>query len=194
MSSEAIAEESYTGFPTPRMGMLIFLISESMMFVTLISGYLVLRASLTAWSPVGQPHLNVTLTGINTLFLLSSSATFHFAEVFFRKSQKGKFLGWLGLTILLGTTFLTIQAFEYSRLMAETLSLSSSTYGSVFFALTGFHGLHVFVGIFLLSLIFWRTASNNLSKANHHLVDNIGLYWHFVDGVWVVLFSVLYLW
>jgi cytochrome c oxidase subunit 3 len=78
--------------------------------------------------------------------------------------------------------------------MAETLSLSSSTYGSVFFALTGFHGLHVFVGIFLLSLIFWRTASNNLSKANHHLVDNIGLYWHFVDGVWVVLFSVLYLW
>jgi heme/copper-type cytochrome/quinol oxidase subunit 3 len=89
---------------------------------------------------------------------------------------------------------LTIQAFEYSRLMAGTLSLSSSTYGSVFFSLTGFHGLHVFVGLLLLSLLFWRMAFNHLSKANHHLLDNIGLYWHFVDGVWIVLFSVLYLW
>ncbi len=194
MSSEAINEESYTGFPTARMGMLIFLISESMMFVTLISGYLVLRASQTAWPPANQPHLNVLLTGINTFFLISSSVTFHFAEVYFRKSQKGKFLAWLGATILLGTTFLTIQAFEYSRLMFGTLSLSSSTYGSVFFSLTGFHGLHVFVGICLLSLIFWRLSANKLSKTDHHLVDNIGLYWHFVDGVWIVLFSVLYLW
>jgi cytochrome c oxidase subunit III len=194
MSSEVVQEESYTGFPTARMGMLIFLISESMMFVTLISGYLVLRASQAAWPPANQPHLNVLLTGINTFFLMSSSVTFHFAEVFFRKSQKGKFLGWLGFTILLGATFLTIQAFEYSRLMAGTLSLSSSTYGSVFFSLTGFHGLHVLIGLLLLSLLFWRMAFNRLSKANHHLLDNIGLYWHFVDGVWIVLFSVLYLW
>ncbi len=194
MSSETAVEESYTGFPTPRMGMLIFLISESMMFVTLISGYLVLRGSQPVWPPASQPHLNVLLTGINTFFLLSSSITFHFAEVFYRKNQKGKFLGWLGFTILLGALFLSIQAFEYSRLMAETLSLSSSTYGSVFFSLTGFHGLHVFVGICLLSLLYWRMAANKLSKANHHLVDNIGLYWHFVDGVWIVLFSVLYLW
>ncbi len=194
MTTEAVTEESSTGFPTPRMGMLIFLISESMMFVTLISGYLVLRASQVAWPPANQPHLNVLLTGINTFFLVTSSVTFHFAEVYFRKSQKRKFMGWLGATILLGSTFLTIQAFEYSRLMFGTLSLSSSTYGSVFFSLTGFHGLHVFVGICLLSLMFWRMAANDLSKANHHLLDNIGLYWHFVDGVWIVLFSVLYLW
>jgi heme/copper-type cytochrome/quinol oxidase subunit 3 len=196
MSSKTLAphtETTSTGFPSARLGMLIFLSSEAMMFTTLIASYLVLRSSQTMWPPPNQPALNVTLTAINTFFLISSSFTFHIAEMQYKKGSLGKFLGWLGLTILLGVLFLSIQAYEYTNLIKEGLSLSSSTYGSVFFTLTGFHGFHVFVGVLLMNIVFWRGNAKNLSTKNHAFVENVGMYWHFVDIVWICLFTTLYL-
>ncbi len=195
MSADAsVYPNTSTGVPSARLGMIIFLASEVMMFATLIAGYLVLRSSQTLWPPQGQPALNVPMTAINTFFLVSSSFTLHFAEKFYGQRSLGKFLGFLGASILLGVLFLSIQAYEYSRLVAEGLSLSSSTYGSVFFTLTGFHGFHVLVGITLMNIVFWRANSRNLTTASHAFVENVGLYWHFVDIVWIVLFSMLYLW
>ena len=174
-------------------GMTIFLASEAMLFAGLIAGYIVLRLSSPAWPPSPEyPALPVLLTGINTVFLIASSFTYHFAEVAVKKEKKGIF--WLFATVLLGTLFLCIQAYEWYHLHHEGLWFNKGgAYGASFFVLTGFHGLHVLVGVLLIAWALIRQLGGAFTAHSHTYLILAGMYWHFVDVVWLFLYSVLYL-
>ena len=174
-------------------GMTMFLASEAMLFAGLIGGYVVLRLSSPAWPPSPEyPKLPVLLTGINTVFLITSSFTYHFAEGAVKKGKSGLF--WLGVTVLLGSLFLAIQAYEWTHLYHEGLWFNKGgVYGSSFFLLTGFHGAHVAIGVLMILFAFFRQLGGAYTAQNHTYLILAGMYWHFVDVVWIFLYSVLYL-
>lgn len=174
-------------------GMTIFLASEAMLFAGLIAGYIVLRLSSPAWPPAPElPKLPILLTGINTVFLITSSFTYHFAEAAVKKGKKGIF--WLLVTVLLGSLFLCIQAYEWYHMHHEGLWFNKGgAYGASFFVLTGFHGLHVLVGVLLIAWALIRQLGGAYTAQSHTYLILAGMYWHFVDVVWLFLYSVLYL-
>ena len=174
-------------------GMTIFLASEAMLFAGLIAGYIVLRLSSPAWPPSPDlPKLPVVLTGINTVFLITSSFTYHFAEVAVKKGKKGT--AWLSLTVLLGSLFLCIQGYEWYHMHHEGLWFNTGgVYGSSFFVLTGFHGLHVLIGVLMIAWALIRQLGGAYTAQSHTYLILAGMYWHFVDVVWLFLYSVLYL-
>jgi cytochrome c oxidase subunit III len=174
-------------------GMTIFLASEAMLFAGLIAGYIVLRLSSPAWPPSAEyPKLPVVLTGINTVFLITSSFTYHFAEVAVKKGKKGT--AWLFLTVLLGSLFLCIQGYEWYHMHHEGLWFNTGgVYGSSFFVLTGFHGLHVLIGVLMIAWALIRQLGGAYTAQSHTYLILAGMYWHFVDVVWLFLYSVLYL-
>jgi cytochrome c oxidase subunit 3 len=174
-------------------GMTLFLASEAMLFAGLIGGYVVLRLSSPVWPPSPDyPQLPILLTGINTVFLVTSSFTYHFAEVAVKKGKSG--LLWLAVTIFLGLLFLGIQAYEWMHLHHEGLWFNKGgAYGSSFFLLTGFHGAHVAVGVLMIIVAFFRQLGGAYTAQNHTYLILTGMYWHFVDVVWIFLYSVLYL-
>ena len=174
-------------------GMTIFLASEAMLFAGLIAGYIVLRLSSPAWPPSPEyPKLPILLTGINTVFLITSSFTYHFAEVAVKKGKKG--IAWLFLTVLLGSLFLCIQAYEWYHLHHEGLWFNTGgAYGASFFVLTGFHGLHVLIGVLMIAWALIRQLGGAFTAQSHTYLILAGMYWHFVDVVWLFLYSVLYL-
>ena len=174
-------------------GMTIFLASEAMLFAGLIAGYIVLRLSSPAWPPSPDlPALPVVLTGINTVFLIASSFTYHAAEVAVKKGKTGT--AWLFITVLLGTLFLCIQGYEWYHMHHEGLWFNTGgAYGSSFFVLTGFHGLHVLVGVLMIAWALIRQLGGAYTAQSHTYLILAGMYWHFVDVVWLFLYSVLYL-
>lgn len=186
---------------TAKFGMIIFLVSEAMLFAGLLAAYVVLRTTATgfpwqpghAWPPdPGLPHLPVLLTSINTVFLVASSFTFHFSETAVQKGKSG--LGLLGLTILLGTVFVVIQGFEWTHLYHEGLWFNKGgVFGATFFVITGFHGAHVAIGVLLILWCFLRQSLTHCFTPQRHVaLANVALYWHFVDVVWLVVFTLLY--
>ena len=180
---------------TAKFGMIMFLASEAMLFAGLIGGYIVLRLSQPQWPPFpDSPHLPILLTGINTIFLVSSSFTYHFAEGSVKKGKSG--LGWLFISIALGALFVGIQCYEWYHLHHEGLWFNKGgVYGSTFFLMTGFHGAHVVIGVLLMVWVFLRQLLTRCyTPARHVSLENVGLYWHFVDGVWIFLYSIVYLW
>ena len=174
-------------------GMTLFLASEAMLFAGLIAGYIVLRLSSPTWPPSPDlPKLPVVLTGINTVFLIASSFTYHAAEVAVKKGKKGT--AWLFLTVLLGSLFLCIQAYEWYHMHHEGLWFNTGgVYGSSFFVLTGFHGLHVLIGVLMIAWALIRQLGGAYTAQSHTYLILAGMYWHFVDVVWLFLYSVLYL-
>ena len=195
MSTATLAAHDETHVPprTAIFGMTIFLASEAMLFAGLIGGYIVLRLSSAAWPPDPEsPHLPVMLTGINTVILVSSSFVYHAAEVAVKKGRSG--LGWLFLTVLMGATFLGIQAYEWTHLYHEGLWFNKGgAFGSSFFVLTGFHGLHVAIGVLMILIALLRQFGGAYTAQTHTYLSLAGMSWHFVDVVWVFLFTVLYL-
>jgi cytochrome c oxidase subunit III len=205
MSTAALAHNSHdhAGAPpaTARFGMIMFLISEAMLFAGLLGGYFVLRWSENgfpwqvdhAWPPSKDyAQLPVLVTTINTVFLLLSSATFHFSEVAVKKGKSG--LSWLFATILLGSLFVGIQCYEWWHLHHEGLWFDTGgVYGSSFFVITGFHGLHVVIGVLLIVWCFLRQLFTRCFTPQRHVaLENVALYWHFVDVVWIVVLTLLY--
>jgi cytochrome c oxidase subunit 3 len=174
-------------------GMTLFLASEAMLFAGLIAGYIVLRLSSPAWPPSPDlPKLPVVLTGINTVFLIASSFTYHAAEVAVKKGKKGT--AWLFLTVLLGSLFLCIQGYEWYHMHHQGLWFNTGgVYGSSFFVLTGFHGLHVLIGVLMIAWALIRQLGGAYTAQSHTYLILAGMYWHFVDVVWLFLYSVLYL-
>ncbi len=195
MSTAALTahETPHTPPRTAVFGMTIFLASEAMLFAGLIAGYIVLRLSSPAWPPSPDlPKLPVVLTGINTVFLIASSFTYHAAEVAVKKGKKGT--AWLFLTVLLGSLFLCIQAYEWYHMHHEGLWFNTGgAYGSSFFVLTGFHGLHVLVGVLMIAWALIRQLGGAYTAQSHTYLILAGMYWHFVDVVWLFLYTVLYL-
>jgi cytochrome c oxidase subunit 3 len=179
-----------------RFGMFTFLASEAMLFAGLICGYMVLRGGAGAgWQmPDALKNAETMIkTIIATLCLISSSFTLHFAEGKLIKHTKGG-IGLLLLTIVLGAIFLTNQALEWNNLHNEGFWFNTTgIMGSSFFVLTGFHGLHVFIGVLLLVTSLVKALGGKFTPQRHGFLECTGLYWHFVDIVWVFLFTILYI-
>ena len=198
MSSPALTVDALpkAGPNVVRFGMLTFLASEAMLFAGLISGYMILRSGAGAgWQlPEGlKGGATLIKTLIATGLLLSSSVTLHFSESrLIRQTRGGKSL--LLLTIVLGSLFLANQADEWRHLFSEGFWFNTAgIMGSSFFVLTGFHGCHVAIGVILLIVTFIRAVTGNVGPHKHGFLECVGLYWHFVDIVWVFLFTILYI-
>ncbi|AGY60134.1 cytochrome c oxidase subunit 3 [Gloeobacter kilaueensis] len=181
--------------PDHRMlGFTLFLISEGMLFVGLFVAYLTFRAAAPAWPPPGTPELAKLWPTIFTVILVSSSGTIILAEHFLKHGDQNKFrLFWL-ITFVMGAIFIAGQAFEWNTLINhEHLTLKSGLYGGTFFLLTGFHGMHVIVGLLLQLIVFLRAfKKGRYTPEKHFGVGASSLYWHFVDIVWIFLFGLLY--
>ncbi|WP_218083094.1 cytochrome c oxidase subunit 3 [Anthocerotibacter panamensis] len=175
-------------------GFLLFLISEGMLFVGLFVAYLAFRAVATQWPPAGTPKLEFLIPAANTVILISSSFVIHRAEGAIKNGDVQGVRRWFGITALMGAVFLAGQAYEYFGLIfKEGLTLWSGLYGGTFYVLTGFHGFHVLVGLLLMLGVMYRSFKEDHYTAEKHFgVEAASVYWHFVDGVWVVLFLLLY--
>jgi heme/copper-type cytochrome/quinol oxidase subunit 3 len=176
-----------------RFGMLTFLASEAMLFAGLICAYLVLWVSRgAAFRPDWAESWPVKLTGMNTVILVASSFTLLWGE---KNVVKGKSASLpLFITTAMGATFVCVQAFEWTNLKNhENLWFNTAgTYSSTFFTLTGFHGLHVAIGVILLAVSLLMSLAGRFTPHKHSFLECASLYWHFVDVVWVFLFSILY--
>jgi cytochrome c oxidase subunit 3/cytochrome o ubiquinol oxidase subunit 3 len=173
-----------------KLGMWLFLATEVMFFGGLISAFM--HYKLNVPSPEAD-LLDVILVGANTFVLLASSFTVVQALAAIRRDDKRGLTTYLGLTVVLGAIFLAGQIFEFSQLAQEGMNLSSSVYGSSFFTLTSFHGLHVLVGLVWALRNLIKNLRGGYDAERSLGIEIFGLYWHFVDIVWIVLFTVIYL-
>ena len=193
MQSTAANPYSNIGIENRKLGMWIFLVSEVMFFTGLIGAYIVLRQATPSW-PHPSTVLNIPLTALNTFILVCSSATFVKGLASAQDGDKEGMQVGLFLTVLLGILFLSIQMHEYHELIHEKhFTPSSSIFGSCFFTLTGFHGAHVFAGVICLIVIFIKSLKGAYTPEEYRGIEVVGLYWHFVDLVWILLFTILYL-
>ena len=184
--------ENMVGGDENRLAMILFLISEAVFFLFLIIAYAFFHASQKT-GPTAANSLNPLSTGAFTVALLTSSFTMWRAEKDYARGQVRAFRRWLGATITLGAIFMFGQGREYIGLYHNNVTVSRNVFGSSFFTLTGFHGLHVMLGLITL-LILFGLAFQHSQRPQIAAVRTIALYWHFVDWVWVVIFSVIYLW
>jgi heme/copper-type cytochrome/quinol oxidase subunit 3 len=172
------------------LGMVLFIASESVFFLLLLLAYVNFHKTTGA---TASSLLNPIKTGLFSIALFSSSFTLWLAEMS-RKTESAWVGLWLFLTILLGATFLTGQGLEYTGLLTHNVTISQGLFGSTFFTLTGFHGLHVLIGLVLLLLLLGLVVLGRKTEPTLVGIQSIAVYWHFVDAVWLVIFSVVYLW
>ncbi len=181
-----------TGVYNAKLGVWLFLASEVMLFGALFTAYILLRMNAPEW-PHGE--LNVPMATANTAVLITSSITMVMAWASLMRNQFGKFRLYLGLTLLLGVVFLIVKGFEYSHHIVNGELPSHSTFYAIYFTLTGLHGLHV-IGGMIVNAYFWGPGAKMWKSEPERFTNRIevaGLYWHFVDLVWIFLFPVLYL-
>ncbi len=172
------------------LGMLLFIISEVMVFGAFFTAYFFIRVVGGAEWPAEGDHLPKLIAGFNTAILVSSSFTIHYAQEAIRKDNRlGLQLGMVA-TFLLGATFLFVQINEYVHI---GFAPYDSAQASVFFGLTGLHGAHVFVGLCLLAFVTIRSFRGHFSPEQHRGVEVPGIYWHFVDVMWVIVYTTVYL-
>ena len=172
-------------------GLITFLIADGMTFAGFFAAYLTYKAVNPL--PEGAIYeLELPIPTINTILLLVSSATFHKAGKALLQKKNFESQKWLFITAVLGITFLICQLFEYFHL---PFGLTDNLFASTFYALTGFHGLHVTLGTLMILIISWQTRINGgrITYKNMFPLEAVELYWHFVDGIWVILFIILYL-
>ncbi|MGB2694033.1 MAG: heme-copper oxidase subunit III [Dehalococcoidia bacterium] len=201
-STEVGHLETTTGLDNRKLMMWLFLASECLFFGSLIATYLLYRNSSQ-----GPPYpldktvdgvhyhgvFDIPFTSISAFVLLMSSVTMVLALAAIQRDDRRGAQIWLLATALLGMTFLAGQAFEFTDFYREDLTLSSNLFGTTFFVLTGFHGAHVSVGVLILLSLFGMGRQGRLTKEQSLNVELAGLYWHFVDVVWIVIFTLVYL-
>ena len=175
------------------LGMYLFIASEIMLFGSFFTVYffdrVVNHGVNGQWPPEGL-HRPVFVALINTLILVSSSATMHWADTSIKKGNRAGLQAGLVLTLCLGLTFLLTQVIEYHRLRFNT---GDSSFAATFFGLTGLHGAHVFVGLTLLLFATIRAFRGHYTAEHHHGVEIPGIYWHFVDVMWIVVYTTIYI-
>jgi heme/copper-type cytochrome/quinol oxidase subunit 3 len=170
-------------------GMIFFIASEALIFANLIAAYLYLEIRNGNW----QLPSELWFPLVNTFILLGSSFPVHFAGTNAAKgNMRNVKIGFLA-TIIMGAIFLGGQIYEYSGLFGKNFTPQATIFGSSFFTLTGFHGVHVTVGILFLLIVWLRTLRGDFSAKRHFPLEAAEMYWHFVDGVWVIVFSTVYL-
>ena len=176
----------------PQWGMVAFLLSEVAFFSTLIVAYVTYMGS-DRIGPTPAEVLSLRLVIFTTICLLSSSGTIHLAEGALRRGNQSAFCLWWALTIVLGVVFLLGTALEWHDLIKHNLTISRNLFGTTFYTLVGFHGLHVTGGVIAMLIVLVLGLRREVTAANHTGVQMVGWYWHFVDVVWVVVFTVVYL-
>jgi heme/copper-type cytochrome/quinol oxidase subunit 3 len=184
--------ETATGLDNRKLGMWAFLGSECLFFGALISTYLLYRGR-SVQGPFPDQVYDIPYTSVSSFVLLMSSLTMVLALNAIQRGDHRKLRAWLLATALLGITFVGGQVFEFTVFIREGLTLSRNLFGSSFFVLTGFHGAHVTVGILMLLTLFGQSLAGRLPTERALRVELVGLYWHFVDIVWIVIFTVVYL-
>jgi cytochrome c oxidase subunit 3 len=170
-------------------GTVLFLASELLFFGSLFAAYFALRAQTDPWPPA-DVELELLIPTIGTSLLVLSSVTFQLGLVAGERDRRGGLRGWIVASLLLGAVFLGLQLWDYTQLGFE---VSSHAYGTIFYAMTGFHGLHVAAGVVLMLVIVGRMAQGAYRGGRVESVHAIGYYWHFVDVVWIALYGTLYL-
>jgi cytochrome c oxidase subunit III len=200
------------GIGNPVLGMLLFITSEVMFFAGLFAAYFSIRAGYTelvngsiehVWPPtqyadllypwsLTTPDGQLNMIVPATLILIASSFVCQAGVSSIRRDNRTGLVRAIGVTFVMGIMFLLLQLFDYSVLFSEGLSMGSTTFGTTYFTLTGFHFAHVFGGVLMLGVVLYRGMAGQFSARHHDMVEATSLYWHFVDVVWILLFTILY--
>jgi cytochrome c oxidase subunit 3 len=209
MVADWSADKQAFDLPWGKLMMWIFLLSDTFIFSIFLTGYMNVRLSQTADWPntsevfaleIAGHHLPLILIAIMTFVLITSSGTMAMAVNYAYSGQRRKTAILMALTALLGASFVGMQAFEWTKLIVEegvrpwSNPMGAAQFGSTFFMITGFHGLHVTAGVIYLSIVARKVSRGDYDKRGYAIVEIAGLYWHFVDLVWVFIFAFFYLW
>jgi cytochrome c oxidase subunit 3 len=202
-------KDAFKQVPWGKAMMWIFLLSDTFIFSCFLTGYMSVRMTTTEPWPnpsevfaltIGGQHIPLILIAIMTFVLISSSGTMAMAVNYAYRRERGKTAALMLATALCGAAFVSMQAFEWSKLIAEGVRpwgnpMGAAQFGATFFMITGFHGLHVSVGVIYLSIVAMKVLRGDYERSgNYQIVEIAGLYWHFVDLVWVFIFAFFYLW
>ncbi len=203
------AEKQTFHVPWGKLMMWVFLISDTFIFSCFLVGYMNVRMTTTEPWPYPSEVFALTLFGqsipliliaIMTFILITSSGTMALAVRYSHHRDRKKIAMFMFITALFGASFVGMQAFEWSKLIAEGVRpwvnpFGAPQFGSVFFMITGFHGMHVSIGVIYLSTVAWKVLKGDYDRKNNYdIIEIAGLYWHFVDLVWVFIFAFFYLW
>jgi cytochrome c oxidase subunit 3 len=181
------------GISSSLLGMVLFIASEVMFFGGLFGAYFTIRSAAPQWPPPDTPHLSAAYAAVLTAILVTSSVTMQLGVWAIRRNEQRRLLLFLAVSLILGLIFLCLQALEYANLIEEGMTLSSGVFGSTFYTLTGFHGAHVAGGAAFILICLLRARSGQFTARYHDTVEMASYYWHFVDVVWIGLFSTIYL-
>lgn len=184
--------DTNTGTSNAKLGMWVFLSSECLFFGAFISTYLLYRGR-SVEGPTPKDVYNIPFTSVTSFILLMSSLSMVLALAAIQRADHRRFRVWIAATALFGLTFIAGQIYEFTEFYREGLALSTSVFGSSFFVLTGLHGAHVTAGIIWLLTLWGMSMQGRLHVQDSEKVEIAGLYWHFVDVVWIVIFTVIYL-
>jgi cytochrome c oxidase subunit III len=178
---------------TSTVGMLIFLASWAMMFAACFYSYTNLRLAGGGWPPDGMPALPLKLPVANTFVIALSSLTLHWSIQAIRKGDQKKLIRFLAMTLFLGALFFALQVLLWKSMVAQNLTHQTGAYGSAFYFMTGFHALHVLVGLVLLALQMPKAARGQIQADRHHGLKLVAMFWHFVDLAWMGTFVMVFL-
>ncbi len=184
--------ETSTGIDNRKLLMWLFLASDCLLFGSLIAAYLLYRGRSIV-GPYPEDLFDIPFTSVSAFVLLMSSVTMVLALAAIQRGNVRNMRIWLFTTAVLGTLFIGGQVFEFTEFNHEGLSLSTNLFGTTFFVLTGFHGAHVTVGVLILMSLFVVSMRGGIQQKDSMVVELAGLYWHFVDIVWIVIFTLVYL-
>jgi len=195
MADAAVAQaehETSTGLPNTKLAMWLFLSSECLLFGALITTYMLYRGQSIA-PPYPHDVFDIAYTSVSSFILLSSSLSMVLALASAEKGDHVRMRLWLLTTAFLGLAFVGGQVYEFTVFYDEGLALGTNLFGTTFYILTGFHGVHVTVGILMLLSLVGLSTSRQLPERTAFPVEMVGLYWHFVDIVWIAIFVLIYL-
>jgi heme/copper-type cytochrome/quinol oxidase subunit 3 len=181
-----------TGVSSWKLGFWTFIASECLFFGTLISTYMVYKGQAVV-GPYPEDLFNILLTTTSTTILLFSSLAMVLALDAVQRALNGRAIFWLAMVMAMGLAFIGIEAWEYTHFIHEGLTITSSTFGSSYYVLTGTHKLHVAVGVIWMGTLAIQIARGKIPPAKAEQVEIAGLYWHFVDIIWIVIFTLVYL-
>lgn len=190
-SAHGVAEHTHDEAGNSMFGFIVFLLSESVIFLSFFTGYIVYKLNSVDWLPSGVSGLEVREPAINTVVLVSSSFVIYIAERFLHEKNLWGFRAFWLATIAMGSYFLYGQAVEWSNL---AFGFTSGVFGGTFYLLTGFHGLHVFTGVLLQLIMLVRSFIPGNYDTGEFGVAATSLFWHFVDVIWIILFVLIYVW
>jgi heme/copper-type cytochrome/quinol oxidase subunit 3 len=188
-----IDHDTNTGISNTKLGMWLFLASECLLFGGLITTYLLYKVPVRGEGPSPKQVYDLGFTSVSSFLLLMSSLTMVLAVDAIERGDHHRLRTWLAATALLGSTFVAGQVYEFTVFVHEGMGFTTSRSSSAFYTLTGFHGVHVTIGIIMLVSLLILSLRGRLPEHRAETVEVIGLYWHFVDVVWIVIFGVVYL-